>query len=135
MLEVERRRPPMKKSIQIVRSVQNSLKNLCSPHLVPHTVLCRPHRPNLALSPELSGKLETHFKILFSTPENRLIVDDVRPYVRQAVLDQWGKVRRAFGGDAIQSAAAMSKADTSGIRRRDTSFVRVSLIPFPPKSL
>lgn len=73
---------------------------------------------------ELSEKLVTHFKILLSTVEKQLTVDDVRPYVHEAQIDQWGKVRRAFGGDTIQLTMAMAKRDNV----RDSSFVRVSLI-------
>ena len=81
---------------------------------------------NIALNRELLDKLDTHFKILFSTPENRLTTDDVQKYVRQALLDQWGKVRRAFGGDTIQSVMALQKRDNV----RDSSFVRASLVLF-----
>ena len=100
---------------------------VCSPvHMcqVPHTILCRPHRVHITLDHTLMDKLETHFKILFSTSGRQLAVDDVRPYVHQAHMDQWGKVRRAFGGDTIQSAMAMQGKDNC----RDTSFVRVSLV-------
>ena len=93
-------------------------------HQVPHTVLCRPRNSNITLTHELLEKLVTHFKILFSTPDKRLTVDNVRPYVRQAQMDQWGKVRRAFGGDTIQSVMATRRRDNI----RDSSFVRVSLI-------
>ena len=66
---------------------------------VPHTVLCHPHHSNDIPDRELLAKLETHFKILFSNTERQLTVDDVRLYARAARMDQWGKVRRAFGGD------------------------------------
>jgi hypothetical protein len=85
-----------------------SLIHICQ---VPHTILCRPHHSNIALDRALTEKLETHFKILFSTSGRQLAVDDVRPYVHQARMDQWGKVRRAFGGDTIQSAMAMQGKD------------------------
>jgi len=91
---------------------------------VPHTVLCRPCRSKITLADELLEKLVIHFKILFSTQEKRLTANDVRPYVCQAQIDQWGKVRRAFGGDTIQSVMAMERRDNV----RDSSFVRVSVI-------
>jgi hypothetical protein len=79
---------------------------------------------HITLDRTLIDKLETHFKILFSTSGRQLAVDDVQPYVHQAQMDQWGKVQRAFGGDTIQSAMAMQGKDNC----QDTSFVRVSLV-------
>jgi hypothetical protein len=118
----------MRLSIQNVSFVFDSGRLLTSMYMpkVPHTVLCRPHRSNVSLDRELRDKLETHFKILFSNAGTRLTAEDVRPYVHKARMDQWGKVRRAFGGDTIQSVMAMQKRDNC----RDSSFVRVSITFF-----
>jgi len=112
-------------NVSLVFSSDGSLTHSCMCTLqVPHTILCRPHRSNITLTHMLLEKLVTHFRIHFSTREERLTVNNVWLYVHQAQMDQWGKVRRAFGGDTIQSVMATQKWDNI----QDSSFVRVSLI-------
>ena len=68
-------------------------------------------------------KAEKYFAAAFSKPGQRVTVTDVRPYVRTAVFDKWGKVRVGNGGDLVRSCAA----HLSHIQNRDASYVRVSL--------
>lgn len=93
----------------------------------PHTVLCPPRVPGMDLTREERKDLENHFRIVFSGLGARVTREEVRPYLAKAILDRWGKARRAYGGDTIRSVVAMK--ETAGtIRHRDSSFVRVCLL-------
>jgi hypothetical protein len=50
----------------------------------------------------------------------------VRQHVKEASIEQWGKVRRLDGGDTMLAAGLVSRQHDS----RDATFVRVSLVVY-----
>jgi hypothetical protein len=82
------------------------------------TCVLLPPRNHNAIPPALVNKITISLSTRFDLP-----VAKIRPYLRKATINQYGKVHRLDGGDTMNAASVVHTNDGS----RDASFIRVSL--------